>query len=165
MPSDLGTAAPLFDLLAGMSTPYAGFGARLVEPPAQVAELQAAIAAAHQRLAAGFGRDFTAADAVPGQLDAIVGQMWRGGWSPKTGNVGLFARDFGLALTAAILTANGGEAVIPDERNWTHLSIWWRNAQTEAFPFHTVLKCLLAPDGTSMAYFFRGLSARLHEAR
>lgn len=163
-PRPADSADALFDLLAGPSAPYAGFGERVVASPAQLAELQAAGAAAQGRLASGFGCDFADAHAVPGQLDAVVKQMWGDGWSPETENVNLFTRDFGLALTAAILAAIGGEAVLPVERNRAHLSIWWRAARVEAFPMHNVAKCLLAPDGTSMDYFFRSLSSRLQEA-
>lgn len=149
---------PAFDALSGEGLPYSGFGKILPVTPERVMRLKAAIADAQKRVSEGFGFDFHNPAEAPKHLDAIVADMWNTGWDPKTGNVNVFTRDFGLVLTESILGLLGGALMLRAEQDLSHLSIFWVDFKIEAFPFHKVLKCLYRRHGESMASFVAGLA-------
>jgi hypothetical protein len=151
--------APLFDVLRNQSGPYVGFGDPLPDSPARTQRFQDAMQNARIGVADGFTCDLADARLVPVRLGEIIRQMWATGWCPKRDNVALFACDFGLVLTAALMATLGGTLVPRSEREVSHLSIWWPVDRIEAFPFHHVLKCLLEENGHSIPYFFSSLSA------
>ena len=97
-------------------------------------------------------------------MDQIISEMWDSGWNPETGNINLFARDFGVVLVDAILKSLGGKPIFRSEKDMSHLSIFWANSKLEAFPFHKVLKCLFNRQGESASSFVSSLYEKLHNA-
>jgi hypothetical protein len=153
----LSLEVPPFDLLTGQSSPFEGFGEPLLGSAGMHQTLLKAAEGARQRLEEGFNRKLET-NSLPTEIDNIVEEMWVQDWDPQTGNVNLFATDFGLVLTVAILSTCRGEPVFRSERDVSHLSIWWRAQELEAFPFHRMLKRLWNRDGESVTYFVRALS-------
>ena len=102
---------PPFDVLAGDTEPFTGFG-DVLPPSAEVSETFLSEAEnARRRLEDGFKRDLKDPKLAAQRLDEIIAEMWAQGWSPKVGNVALFTRDFGLVLTTTVLSLCGGMPV------------------------------------------------------
>lgn len=152
---------PPFDVLAGDSAPFTGFG-DVLPPSLEVSEtFFAAAEEARRRVEEGFRRDLSDPKLAPQRLDEIIAEMWDHGWSPKIGKVNLFVRDFGLVLSKAVLTLCGGTPTFRSKTAADHFSIWWPAQKLEAFPFHHVLKCLWDREGNSCAFFVKGLTDML----
>jgi hypothetical protein len=84
--------------------------------------------------------------------------MWTEGWQPERSDINLFATDFGCVLTKAIEQTLDGMLVFRSSSDLSHLSVWWPQAQVEAFPFHKTYKRLLSEEGESLGFFSRQLT-------
>jgi len=146
------------DVLTGGTTPYRNFGALLADTVQRERELHDAASTVREQLREAFDVVLEDPQKIPGELDSIVNEMWKTGWNPKSDNINIFARDFGLILIESILALLSGAIIFRSESNDNHCSIFWSVSRIEAFPFHKTLKCLLEEDGNSMAYFVKGLT-------
>jgi len=149
---------PPFDLLTAQAEPYTGFGDPLPDSTERIQKFNSVVEGARIRLKEGFALRLNDGSLIPAQLDKIIDDMWGKAWSPKEGNVNLFATDFGLLLTYAINSQLGGNIIFRSDVDVSHLSVWWPERKLEAFPFHHVLKCLLEKNTNSLESFVRGIS-------
>lgn len=150
-------SVPPFDVLQGGASPYEGFGVPRVATPDEASNLEEALGGARVRVADGFAVALEAGIGAARQLDEIVAAMWGDGWSPVIGDVNLFVTDFGLILFGLLQHHGGGAVVMRKEGDPSHLSIWWKDARVEAFPFHCMLKCLTTQGEASADSFVRGV--------
>jgi hypothetical protein len=156
-------SVPSFDLLTGAGSPFPGLGAATKATRQQEDLISSLCADASVRVAEGFECDLTNHGSVPTTLDRVLSGMWDTGWDPHTGNLALFAADFGFVLLAALRTQLGGTLIVRSETELNHLSLWWPSAMIEAFPFHRVLKTLRSREGESVDFFVRGLHQMLKD--
>ena len=154
---------PPFDVLVRQPEPYPGFGVPVVGQTTMEHEVRSNAEEARCRLEEGFGCCLSNAACVPAELDSLIDEMWAQGWDPEVGDVDLFARDFGLVLTQALLEAQRGVIVFRSDRDVSHVSIWWADMQVEAFPFHAVGKRLADREGGSLQSFANELSGLLSD--
>lgn len=151
---------PPFDALAGGGGPYEGFGPVMRENEL-ARPIQSVADQALQRIREVFQCDISVNRSGIAALEGLIQEMWMTGWSPEGGDVNLFARDFGTILLLALHRELGGECLFRSSTNLSHASVWWRDIDLEAFPFHRVLKALLRSDTESLTFFFDGLSKRV----
>jgi hypothetical protein len=146
-----------FDCLVGEAGPTELFG-----HPLQGADLKVALGRFSEHVgtvaalvADGFGIDPSDHATIASQLDAVVREMWGGGWSPDTGDVDLFVSHFGSLLARALLNLPGAEATFRSPVTLDHHSAWFAATAHEFFPFHKVLKALSRREGESIDQFYR----------
>jgi len=154
-----------FDALFEQASPFIGFGQVISEFSDVSKTFSNVVIDSQRRLQDGFQIRCGLPNEIPNDLDRIVRSMWKNGWDPKTGNVNLFVRDFGCALSKAILESLGGRPVFRSIGELNHFSIFWEKEKIEAFPFHNVLKCLHNREGESMTVFRDGIARKLREIR
>ena len=154
---------PPFDALSGQVTPFLGFGDILSKSPEVETQFFLAIADAKRRIEGGFDVRLNIANETAKELDKIIIDMWESGWNPKTGNINLFAFDFGCILAKIVLAQLGGQPTFRSSKEMNHFSIFWANKRLEAFPFHKALKCLHIRQGETMTSFVNGLANKLNE--
>jgi hypothetical protein len=148
---------PPFDMLTAQPSPYSGFGEPLAESSDLEKQLLSLADEARTRLNEGFGRQLANDASLPAELDSIVREMWEHGWSPDTGNVNLFATDFGLVLAAMLRERYKVAMVFRSATDVSHVSLFWVREEIEVFPFHHVVKCLLDSQSDSIASFADGI--------
>lgn len=100
-PRGRSSRVPPFDLLLGEPAPFEGFGPAHLAATAEVKQLLAAIRSARDRLEDGFSVTFC--NRSQAQLDPIVADMWKTGWSAATEDVNAFATDLGRVLAGRTL--------------------------------------------------------------
>lgn len=149
---------PPFDRLTGLSAPFEGFGPVLDRSQDRTDEFCRVVAEARRRIRDVFSVAISDSPAeIADQLDILADSMWDDGWDPSTGDVNLFATDFGLVLTAAMIKTGGGSLVFRSESDLSHVSVWYQDRGVEAFPFHKVFKRLSSREGESIASFVSGI--------
>ncbi|MBI1337582.1 MAG: hypothetical protein GC164_11535 [Phycisphaera sp.] len=151
--------AVLFDALRADS-PTELFGPCLEGDSVTLASehLQAMAALARSQIAEVFGDQIgRGGDGVDG-LDRIIADMWDTGWSPASGDLNVFSRDFGVVLAAALLELPHAVAVFRSQRVLDHMSVWLPQNGLEVFPFHKALKCLRDKVGESMGQLYRSVA-------
>jgi|GEM_PF-4339895 hypothetical protein len=152
---------PPFDLLENLSHPFSGFSEVLPSTPDLEDSFRRKATTVRLRIAAQFGVPLKDWTSTAKELDSIVAGMWGTGWNPETGNVNLFACDFGLVLSEAILGMLHGTPTFRSKTDLSHFSIYWPEHRLEAFPFHKVLKCLYNKEGERMIGFVDGLTGKV----
>lgn len=155
--------APPFDMLSEQIAPYEGLGRILKRDEKTEQEFWAQAGVALNRLKEGFHLDTETPQSTARDIENAIAKMWKEGWDPEKGNINLFTRDFGLALTKAIIGLVGGDLVFRSCSDLSHLSVRWDLQKIEAFPFHKVYKRLLRRDGESVEHFLRGLDSILRK--
>src|SRR5688500_6723470 len=95
-----------FDALQDDTEPTLMFGRPLVASAAEDAlrELSRTADVARNAVRDCFHRALLPGEAGMRQLDEIVSEMWRDGWSPASGNVNLFSTHFGSLLAIELLS-------------------------------------------------------------
>ena len=92
-------------------------------------------------------------------LDDILAEMWEEAWSPETGNIHLFATDFGAILACELASSFHGRLLFRSRKDLTHCSVWWADSRVEAFAFHKALKALYDRQERALVAFYDGIES------